>query len=56
MRAQFTGQAIADFVHVAGNNAEAFIERPGKTVYAPMDFAIVVGWKAIIRGNLPKGD
>ena len=54
--AQVMGQAIADFVHAAGNNGEALVERPGKTVYAPMDFAIMVGWKAIIRGNLPKGD
>ncbi|PUU81782.1 fatty acid synthase beta subunit dehydratase [Tuber borchii] len=52
--AQVTGQAIADFVHAVGNNGEAFVERPGKTVYAPMDFAIVVGWKAIIKAIFPK--
>ncbi|KAL7270274.1 beta subunit of fatty acid synthetase [Rhizina undulata] len=49
-----TGQAIADFVHAVGNNGEAFVERPGKTVFAPMDFAIVVGWKAIIKAIFPK--
>lgn len=49
-----TGQAIADFVHAVGNNGEAFVERPGKTVYAPMDFAIVVGWKAIIKAIFPR--
>lgn len=49
-----TGKAIADFVHAVGNNGEAFVERPGKIVYAPMDFAIVVGWKAIIKAIFPK--
>ncbi|KAI5782751.1 acyl transferase domain-containing protein [Geopyxis carbonaria] len=45
---------IADFVHAVGNNGEAFVQRPGKTVYAPMDFAIVVGWKAIMKAIFPK--
>jgi fatty acid synthase subunit beta len=49
-----TAQAIADFVHAVGNNGEAFVQRPGKTVYAPMDFAIVVGWKAIMKAIFPK--
>lgn len=49
-----TGQAIADFVHAVGNNGEAFVERGGKTPLAPMDFAIVVGWKAIIKAIFPK--
>ncbi|RPB05353.1 hypothetical protein L873DRAFT_1785580 [Choiromyces venosus 120613-1] len=40
-RAQITRQAIADFVHVVGKHGEAFVERPGKTIYAPMDFAIM---------------
>ncbi|KAI5795298.1 acyl transferase domain-containing protein [Peziza echinospora] len=53
-RAVVTGEAIADFVHAVGNNGEAFVERPGKTVFAPMDFAIVVGWKAIIKAIFPK--
>lgn len=53
-QATVTGQAIADFVHAVGNNGEAFVERPGKTVYAPMDFAIVVGWKAIIKAIFPR--
>ena len=49
-----TEQDIADFVHAVGNNGEAFVQRPGKTVYAPMDFAIVVGWKAIMKAIFPK--
>jgi fatty acid synthase subunit beta len=49
-----TAQAIADFVHAVGNNGEAFVQRPGKTVFAPMDFAIVVGWKAIMKAIFPK--
>ena len=48
------GKAIADFVHAVGNNGEAFVERPGKITYAPMDFAIVTGWKAIIKSIFPK--
>ncbi|KAK9477444.1 acyl transferase domain-containing protein [Lipomyces japonicus] len=49
-----TGKGIADFVHAVGNNGEAFVDRPGKTTYAPMDFAIVVGWKAILKALFPK--
>jgi len=40
---QVTGQEIDDFVHVVGDNGEAFVERPRKAVYVPMDFAIAVG-------------
>ncbi|KAH0563492.1 beta subunit of fatty acid synthetase [Trichoglossum hirsutum] len=53
-RTTVTSKAIADFVHAVGNTGEAFVERPGKEVYAPMDFAIVVGWKAIIKPIFPK--
>ncbi|KAI5290298.1 beta subunit of fatty acid synthetase, partial [Ascosphaera aggregata] len=49
-----TSQAIADFVHAVGNTGEAFVDRPGKDVYAPMDFAIVVGWKAITKPIFPR--
>ncbi|KJF60756.1 fatty acid synthase beta subunit dehydratase [Coccidioides immitis RS] len=45
---------IADFVHAVGNTGEAFVDRPGKEVYAPMDFAIVVGWKAITKPIFPR--
>jgi len=49
-----TGEAINDFVHAVGNTGEAFVDRPGKTVYAPMDFAIVLGWKAITKPIFPR--
>ncbi|KAF4816661.1 Fatty acid synthase subunit beta [Colletotrichum siamense] len=53
-KATITGEDINDFVHAVGNTGEAFVERPGKTVYAPMDFAIVVGWKAITKPIFPR--
>ncbi|KAL8824962.1 MAG: hypothetical protein Q9191_004700 [Dirinaria sp. TL-2023a] len=53
-RSVVTGQAIADFVHAVGNTGEAFVERQGKEVLAPMDFAIVVGWKAITKPIFPR--
>ena len=49
-----SSQDINDFVHAVGNTGEAFVDRPGKTVYAPMDFAIVVGWKAITKPIFPR--
>ncbi|KKY19773.1 putative fatty acid synthase beta subunit dehydratase [Phaeomoniella chlamydospora] len=49
-----TAQDVADFVHAVGNTGEAFVDRPGKEVYAPMDFAIVVGWKAITKPIFPR--
>jgi fatty acid synthase subunit beta len=49
-----TGEAINDFVHAVGNTGEAFVDRPGKTVFAPMDFAIVIGWKAITKPIFPR--
>ncbi|OBT80913.1 hypothetical protein VF21_00149 [Pseudogymnoascus sp. 05NY08] len=52
--ATVTGEAINDFVHAVGNKGEAFVSRPGKEVYAPMDFAIVVGWKAITKPIFPR--
>lgn len=53
-RATVTSRAIADFVYAVGNTGEAFVERPGKEVFAPMDFAIVVGWKAITKPIFPR--
>lgn len=53
-RVTVTAEAINDFVHAVGNTGEAFVKRPGKTVYAPMDFAIVVGWKAITKAIFPR--
>ncbi|KAK9458207.1 acyl transferase domain-containing protein [Dipodascopsis uninucleata] len=51
---QITGKAIADFVNAVGNKNEAFVDRSKNITYAPMDFAIVVGWKAIIMALFPK--
>ena len=53
-RSTVTSQAIADFVYAVGNTGEAFVDRPGKEIFAPMDFAIVVGWKAITKPIFPK--
>jgi fatty acid synthase subunit beta len=53
-RATITSEAINDFVHAVGNTGEAFVERPNKEVFAPMDFAIVVGWKAITKPIFPR--
>lgn len=49
-----TGKDISEFTHAIGNTCEAFIQRPGKQTLAPMDFAIVVGWKAIMMAIFPK--
>ncbi|GAM42218.1 fatty acid synthase beta subunit [Talaromyces pinophilus] len=53
-RETITAQAVADFVHAVGNTGEAFVNRPGQDTYAPMDFAIVVGWKAITKPIFPR--
>jgi fatty acid synthase subunit beta len=53
-RETITAQAVADFVHAVGNTGEAFVDRPGKEVFAPMDFAIVVGWQAITKPIFPR--
>jgi fatty acid synthase subunit beta, fungi type len=53
-KAKITGEAINDFVHAVGNTGEAFSDRLGKEVLAPMDFAIVVGWKAITKPIFPR--
>lgn len=46
--------AIADFCHSVGNAHEAYVETADKPRSAPMDFAIVVGWKAIIKAIFAK--
>ncbi|KAI0881211.1 fatty acid synthase beta subunit [Annulohypoxylon maeteangense] len=40
---------IRQFARAVGNTAEAYIERPGRDHLAPMDFAILVGWKALMQ-------
>lgn len=49
-----SGQDISEFTHAIGNTCEAFIPRQGKKTLAPMDFAIVVGWKAIMMAIFPQ--
>ncbi|KAI0483301.1 beta subunit of fatty acid synthase [Xylariaceae sp. FL0804] len=53
-RTTITSEDINDFVHAVGNTGEAFVDRPGKETFAPMDFAIVVGWKAITKPIFPR--
>lgn len=53
-KATITGEDINDFVHAVGNKGEAFVDREGKEMFAPMDFAIVVGWKAITKPIFPQ--
>ncbi|KAI5867028.1 beta subunit of fatty acid synthase [Durotheca rogersii] len=53
-RTTITKEDINDFVHAVGNTGEAFVDRPGKVTFAPMDFAIVVGWKAITKPIFPR--
>ncbi|KAH3663945.1 hypothetical protein WICMUC_005884 [Wickerhamomyces mucosus] len=48
-----TGQDIAEFTHAVGNKCEDFVGRAGRKQLAPMDFAIVIGWKAIIKAIFP---
>lgn len=49
-----TGEDISNFTHATGNKCDAFVTRPGKVTLAPMDFAIVVGWRSIIKAIFPK--
>lgn len=48
-----SGKDIAEFTHAIGNTCEAFVPRAGKQTLAPMDFAIVIGWKAIMKAIFP---
>lgn len=53
-RVAISATDIAEFTHAIGNTCEAFIARPGKEMLAPMDLAIVIGWKAIIKAIFPR--
>jgi len=44
-----TDQAIREFTHVIRKNTDKFINRAGATTVAPMDFAIVIAWTAIME-------
>ncbi|KAF7722190.1 3-oxoacyl-[acyl-carrier-protein] synthase [Apophysomyces ossiformis] len=45
---------VKEFCQAVGNQAEIYVDRGQKIINAPMDFAIVVGWKAIIKAIFPK--
>lgn len=53
-RVKIDGKSIEDFCHVIGNESEAYVKIGEKRRQAPMDFAIVVGWKAVIKAIFPK--
>ncbi|OMH81189.1 Fatty acid synthase subunit beta, partial [Zancudomyces culisetae] len=45
---------IVDFCKTVGNNSERYVDRGQKHVYAPIDFAIKLGWEAICQAMFPK--
>ena len=45
-------EMIKNFVQAIGSTCEGFTERLNKAVVAPMDFAIVIGWRAIVKALL----
>ncbi|CAE6493369.1 unnamed protein product, partial [Rhizoctonia solani] len=49
-----TSEAVERFCTVVGNQAEQFKSARYERVQAPMDFAIVTGWQAIMRSIFPK--
>ncbi|KAI8872143.1 fatty acid synthase [Ramicandelaber brevisporus] len=54
-----TGEAvqssqISAFCQTVGNRAELYVSRGQKVILAPVDFAIVVGWKSIIKAIFPR--
>ena len=44
-----SSESITKFARCIGNFADAFTKRGSKQLYAPMDFAIVVAWKALMK-------
>ncbi|KAJ1969223.1 fatty acid synthase alpha subunit Lsd1, partial [Dispira parvispora] len=47
-------RCIQQFCQAVGNQAELYVDRGQNVVCAPVDFAIVVGWKAIIKAIFPR--
>jgi len=43
-----TARAIKELTVELGNKSEAYIPRPGRAALAPLDFAVVVAWKALM--------
>lgn len=51
---EITAKSISEFTHAIGNNCEDFVKRSGRKLLAPMDYAIVVGWRVIIKAIFPE--
>ncbi|CDH17161.1 probable Fatty acid synthase subunit beta [Zygosaccharomyces bailii ISA1307] len=51
---KITRNGIREFTHAIGNNCEDFMPRSGKKLLAPMDYAIVLGWRVIIKAIFPE--
>ncbi|QRW18188.1 fatty acid synthase subunit beta [Rhizoctonia solani] len=49
-----TAEDVERFCAVVGNQGEQFKSARNERVQAPMDFAIVTGWQAIMRSIFPK--
>ncbi|KAI9292989.1 fatty acid synthase [Neoconidiobolus thromboides FSU 785] len=47
-------EEISKFCQAVGNQAELYVDRGQDILTAPVDFAIVVGWKSIIKAIFPK--
>ncbi|KAI5122922.1 hypothetical protein M0805_007600 [Coniferiporia weirii] len=49
-----TSEHVEKFCSVVGNDGEAFKSTRNESVQAPMDFAIVTGWQAIMKAIFPE--
>ncbi|KAJ3041629.1 3-oxoacyl-[acyl-carrier-protein] synthase [Rhizophlyctis rosea] len=48
-------QRVLDFTQIVGNQAELYVRgNNGREQAAPMDFAIVAGWRSLVTAILPK--
>ncbi|PVU98003.1 hypothetical protein BB559_001847, partial [Furculomyces boomerangus] len=46
--------SVIDFSNTIGNHSERYVVPSNKSVYAPMDYAIKLGWVPICQAMLPK--
>ncbi|KAG0684342.1 beta subunit of fatty acid synthetase [Pichia californica] len=51
---EISSKDISELTHAVSNSCEYFVPRAGRDQLAPMDFAIVIGWKAIMKSIFPK--
>lgn len=51
---EIVSKDIAELTHAVNNSCEYFVPRAGRNQLAPMDFAIIIGWKAIMKAIFPK--